>query len=710
MEEALHTAQAQLRLLEAQESQQQEAMRAEREKAEMTTLKKVVEGAQQPTKETFNLRIENKNTDPIFVAIIGKKGLLSYTNELLILPQEIKPSESVTIPLPKESQVYKRWLCWDTKPLIGTTCSNTIPLEHRVTQDDKVISLMTPERTEALEWQKISAPSPETFSLHLVNKNLKPVYVALVGRKAPSGYIAGPLSYVTRMVYTDHLLTQSQEIKPSESITIAVPKETGLYQRWICWDNKPITSTSCSSTIPLDNRVTEDDKTLDVLSPERANQIEEELLEEKLAALRSEINVIQPREVGVIEKKEGEDTYLLKIRNIDTKPLHVALVAGIVPTQGIASYLGSWSYRNKLLTHSLEITPLKSITLRLPKIADINSLWLFWDEKPIECKNESCKGSRKNLGVIVHEDKKTIKIMTEERQKYLNKAAERLILQRNTEPLAQNTATTKQQSSVLPIEEAMFIEKRDGKVLTALPTILGYELPRGHKIPRIGIAYSGGGLRAMFSSLGFTLGLRNAGILNAIEYTSGLSGSTWFLMKWLEQGGDPAKLDAIAQTLRESMAKGLLPKQLLDPVTKELSQWAAFKELSLGGIVELDPNFNAQFRASLICPDGMCTKRSPSMIDLWGYFLGRRLFKGNANKYQFTLSSLKDTALKAQMPLPIFTAVDSQNTKTYIDSMTKWAWSNHEQEPPKDYKWFEATPFSTSIRSLRGPTRFLNGG
>lgn len=667
-----------------------------------------------PEKETFTLLLENHNTEPIYVAIAGRKapegyvaGPLSYvtsyvyTDDFLVQPQEIKGSESLTLTLPKESDVYQRWICWDTKPFEITTCSHLENLDTTVTDNEKIISLITPERKLELKKEQAAllraqAPPKESVSLRIHNQNRDPIYIALVGRTAPEGYVAGPLSYVTSYVYTDELLTEPQEIKGIDTLTLVVPKEAEEYQRWICWDTKPFESSACSNTVALDKHVKEDEKTIEIMTPERQQEREEELFEEKIAHVQSQIALLPHATTG--KGEVAEDTYLLKIKNKDIKPLQVALVGGFAPTSGISAYvpLTSYFFTLKPLTKSLEIEPMGKLIVSVPKEVASEALWLFWDDKPIACTNNVCNGTHTDLGTVVKEDRKTVKILTEERRRYLNNAAQMLIRERNTEPKAQIEATASSGSNALPADESTALEKRNLKTKKSIQAITG--LTDLKEVPNGGLCLSGGGLRAMFSSIGLAQGLKNEGLIDIFNYTAGLSGSTWFLMKWLEQGGSPEKLDAIAQELRESMAKGLVPKQLLDPVTKELSKWTAFKELAVGGTLELDPDFNAQFKASLICPDGKCNNASPSMIDLWGYFLGRRLFKGKEDQYQFTLSSLKEAALLAEMPLPIFTAVDSKDTKGYIDSITKWAWSNRDQEPPKDYKWFEVSPFSASLR------------
>lgn len=55
----------------------------------------------------------------------------------------------------------------------------------------------------------------------------------------------------------------------------------------------------------------------------------------------------------------------------------------------------------------------------------------------------------------------------------------------------------------------------------------------------IAIAFSGGGLRAMYSTLGALVALQDVGILDTVTTIATLSGSTWALFPWMQ--GDPQK-------------------------------------------------------------------------------------------------------------------------------------------------------------------------
>jgi hypothetical protein len=401
------------------------------------------------------------------------------------------------------------------------------------------------------------------------------------------------------------------------------------------------------------------------------------------------------------------EDFTLNIMNLERSPVQVAIVAGSPPPapvgvwQRIAQAISYAGWKYALLSDSRQIEPGQTLTMNLPKEVGVGERWVYWDLKPIHCLNDACnyKASEK-IGAKVAMNTITIKIVSMERRRELKEEPKHLIINRNRVPTADTTVTLnygKPSDVQLPPEEVRTMTERERRAKPIIERISG--AMNIHHTPRISLCFSGGGLRAMFSALGFSLGLQQTGLLDATTHAAGLSGSTWFLMKWLEQGGEPSKLAAIAGELRRSMAKGLVPEELLDPQTQAINKWAAFKQLAYGGTLDLDHDFSTQFYATRICPEGVCIDPMPTMVDLWGYFLGRRLFETKRDKYQFTLSSLAPNAEHAQMPMPIFTSVDNNDDKGFIESWTKWSWSNAEQEPPKDYRWFVVTPFSAGLLS-----------
>lgn len=75
-------------------------------------------------------------------------------------------------------------------------------------------------------------------------------------------------------------------------------------------------------------------------------------------------------------------------------------------------------------------------------------------------------------------------------------------------------------------QERMFTSTRKPFNHTAIERILGHTCAQ---TPTIALCLSGGGYRAMISSLGFLIAAQQLGIIDAAEYIAGLSGGTWLV-------------------------------------------------------------------------------------------------------------------------------------------------------------------------------------
>uniref|UniRef100_A0A663LM35 Phospholipase A2 n=1 Tax=Athene cunicularia TaxID=194338 RepID=A0A663LM35_ATHCN len=79
-------------------------------------------------------------------------------------------------------------------------------------------------------------------------------------------------------------------------------------------------------------------------------------------------------------------------------------------------------------------------------------------------------------------------------------------------------------------EEKNFLQKRRKFVASALKKALHLEQDlQDHEVPVVAVMTTGGGTRALTSLLGNLLGLQKLGLLDAVSYITGSSGSTWAL-------------------------------------------------------------------------------------------------------------------------------------------------------------------------------------
>ncbi len=221
-------------------------------------------------------------------------------------------------------------------------------------------------------------------------------------------------------------------------------------------------------------------------------------------------------------------------------------------------------------------------------------------------------------------------------------------------------------------QEKEFCENRSRVTHSAIRLLLAGCEGREHladaeKLPTIALCTSGGGFRAMLSSLGFIEGLRRQQLLDTITYTAALSGSTWIQAALLAHGRpEPDALPEVMEKLCLSLEKGLFEPRILNGTLSDTA--LLLLRNSISHQIKMHPLFKARFLAE----NG--TKSDASLINSYGMRLAEALFPDREDKYSLTFSSLAPVALSGVLPLPILTAITSC-------------------EDPGVYDWVEFTPF-----------------
>jgi hypothetical protein len=189
--------------------------------------------------------------------------------------------------------------------------------------------------------------------------------------------------------------------------------------------------------------------------------------------------------------------------------------------------------------------------------------------------------------------------------------------------------------------ERSYRAKRGPKVRAALERFLGRALAPQARVPVIAFIESGGGYRAMTCALGWHIGAQKIGLLDAVTYMVGLSGSTWAIGLWMLSGLslEQAKkqiFSRMAGITRVSSAESVLIAQYL------LAKAAFDQELTL--------------------------------IDLYAGLLANALLEPFQDKrHRVFLSDQVRAIASADVPFPIYTAVRG------------------EDKAPQD--WYEFTPY-----------------
>lgn len=185
--------------------------------------------------------------------------------------------------------------------------------------------------------------------------------------------------------------------------------------------------------------------------------------------------------------------------------------------------------------------------------------------------------------------------------------------------------------------EGEYASRRMDKVFNEkrLSDFLGYKFNDKAEVPRIGVALSGGGYRAMILTAGYLKALEDMGLLDATFYVAALSGSTWYVGPWIFQQ-DPNKKTSIAE-FNQNILQRVNHLNLLQDPRKD---------------------FDAEKFASTIIFPKVLYEESISSVDIYGAALSHYLLSNLGDKrLSARLLDQKKKVELAQVPFPIYTAV-----------------------------------------------------
>ncbi|XP_051017849.1 cytosolic phospholipase A2 gamma [Acomys russatus] len=191
-------------------------------------------------------------------------------------------------------------------------------------------------------------------------------------------------------------------------------------------------------------------------------------------------------------------------------------------------------------------------------------------------------------------------------------------------------------------EEKAAVHKRSPKVLEALQKLN----IQADQAPVIAVLGSGGGLRAHIACLGVLSELKELGLLDAVTYLAGVSGSTWALSSFFANNGN-----------MESMEKELEERY-------EKNSW--------------------HFKESLTKAIQAARRENYSLTDFWAYLIVSRQMRELQDS---NLSSIKEQVEEGVMPYPIFAAIDD-------DLQPEW------RKRKTQKSWFEFTPHHAGYPAL----------
>lgn len=206
-------------------------------------------------------------------------------------------------------------------------------------------------------------------------------------------------------------------------------------------------------------------------------------------------------------------------------------------------------------------------------------------------------------------------------------------------------------------KERQFLALRKVKTQAGLEKLLNQPITNLTTVPNISFVFSGGGYRAMLETLGWLEAAEKTGLLDATQYVTGLSGSTWALFPW------------IASDLSVEQYKA----QLITRINKSLQEYV--KNMTFDELVAfITPLVRKRY-------DGHIT----GAVDLYGSLLAHMLLT-QQDKQLFTLSNVAESLKEGKYPLPIATAATRAEVFT--------------TNTPAVQPWFEFTPFNVGSVEL----------
>ncbi|XP_055226120.1 cytosolic phospholipase A2 gamma isoform X3 [Gorilla gorilla gorilla] len=194
----------------------------------------------------------------------------------------------------------------------------------------------------------------------------------------------------------------------------------------------------------------------------------------------------------------------------------------------------------------------------------------------------------------------------------------------------------------LQTEEKAAVERRRLHVLKALKKLR----IEADEAPVVAVLGSGGGLRAHIACLGVLSEMKEQGLLDAVTYLAGVSGSTWAISSLYTNDGD---MEALEADLKHRFTR---------------QEWDVAKSLQKTIQAARSENY--------------------SLTDFWAYMV---ISKQTRELPESHLSNMKKPVEEGTLPYPIFAAIDN-------DLQPSW------QEARAPETWFEFTPHHTGFPAL----------
>ena len=265
----------------------------------------------------------------------------------------------------------------------------------------------------------------------------------------------------------------------------------------------------------------------------------------------------------------------------------------------------------------------------------VNIGWMKGKTYYIAPKGENLKGYNTASWKVV---RPTLKLFSKPFNKVLDKIRSKISTGAHYKDVAKVRI-----GSDLCIGEKDYLKKRKPIVKRAIEKFIGDSF-EDYQTPNIAFCCSGGGYRAMISSLGSFAGAEKIGFLDCVSCAAGLSGSTWFISPWTYFG---TSVEKYKKKLSSKVAKDL-KKTFIDPriIAKQIGKKIIFRQ-------------------------------PVTLVDIYGSLLANKFFGDlrKSDRLNVHLSDLTGNIKDGKRIFPISTAV----------------------QPGPPFSWFEFTPYESGF-------------
>jgi len=195
-------------------------------------------------------------------------------------------------------------------------------------------------------------------------------------------------------------------------------------------------------------------------------------------------------------------------------------------------------------------------------------------------------------------------------------------------------------------QEKICIQKRESIVRKCLNIV------QDTPCPHIAVVASGGGVRAMLSTLGALQGLEQSNLLDAITYVCGLSGSTWAIGPWISSGRD-------IRSISDALINQIKVDHMVNPSELTSKSWGVLATLAAPYYYKQSHNLPY------------------TTVDLYGGYLLQYLMPENL---RFTYLSHQSAGVQeGALPFPIYTAIRADGKTNDLVIL--------------ENRWYEFTPY-----------------